>query len=62
MDLNSVKIDGSTVRNIAIAWAVDTGRKDMNAMASGSESAAKGMYGVDGTAIADGRKVGGNDV
>jgi hypothetical protein len=40
VDLNSVKIDGSTVWNIAISWAVDTRRKDMNAMASGSESAA----------------------
>jgi hypothetical protein len=32
MHLHASKIDGPTVRDIAVSWAVDTGRKYMNLM------------------------------
>src|SRR5438552_18791760 len=54
VDLNAIKVDGIIVRNIAVARAIDTGREYMNLMTRLSETLAKGMDRVDGTAIADG--------
>ena len=62
VDLNAVNINKPIVWHIAIFRAVHTSSKDMNPMADRREPLAQGMNGIYGTAIANGRKIRGNDV
>ena len=62
VDLNAVEIDWPAERYITVPWTIDTGSEDMYAMAISSERAAKGMHGIDGPAITDGRMICGYDV
>ena len=62
VDLNAIEINRSIVWHIAIIRTVHTSSKDMNPMADRGERLAQGMNGIYGTAIANGRKIRGNDV
>ena len=62
MDLDSVKIYGTIIRDVAIMRTIDTGRKHVHIMPCYDEASAQSVHRINRPAIAIGRKIGRGDV
>jgi hypothetical protein len=62
VDLDTVKVYGAIIRDVAIVAAIDTGRKHMHIMPCHGEVSAQSVHRINRPAVAMGRDVGRCDV